>query len=346
MLELPDNTPVHACTPVIDFHTHLGRWLSNTGKWMEADIGRLLDLMDSCNITSLVNLDGRWGTELEANLDRYDRSYPGRFFSFCHVDWRLLDKRDGPDQIVKSLHRSVELGARGLKVWKDLGLTVEARGRRILPDDPLLAPMWEAAGELGVPVLIHVADPVAFFHPVNRYNERVEELLRVPKTSRHDGGREAFRMLIDSLEHVIASHPKTTVVGAHATYVENLAWVSDMLKRYPNYFIDIAAQAPGLGRQPRSARALCMKYPNRILFGTDIFPVALSAYHTYFRMLETNDEAFPYSDHAAPPSGRWPIYGLDLPPDVLEYIYRNNAARLLHETPKLSFPRPAHSDPG
>ena len=128
-----------------------------------------------------MNLDGRWGVELEENLDRYDRAYPGRFFSFCHLDWRLLDEPDGAARLVESLRRSVDAGARGLKVWKDLGLTVTARDRRILPDDPLLAPVWTAAAELRIPVLVHVADPVAFFHPVDRHNERLEELLRDSK---------------------------------------------------------------------------------------------------------------------------------------------------------------------
>jgi len=335
MLELPEHRPVRASMPTIDFHTHLGRWLSNTGDWMEPDVGRLLDLMDSCNVTCLVNLDGRWGRELEDNLNRYDRAHPGRFFSFCHVDWRVLDEPDGPDLLVKSLRRSVAMGACGLKIWKDLGFTIEARGRRVLPDDPMLSSLWDAAGELGVPVLIHVADPVAFFHPVDRHNERVEELLRVPKTSRHTGGMSEFRRLVDSLERVVASHRDTAIVGAHATYVENLAWVSDMFDRYPNFYIDIAARAAELGRQPRATRALLTKHPNRVLFGTDIFPVRSSTYHTYFRLLETDDEAFPYSDEAVPPCGRWPIYGLDLPASILEHLYRKNAEHLLRLGRKL-----------
>lgn len=329
MLELPEHRPTRASMPAIDFHTHLGRWLSNTGDWMEPDVGCLLDLMDSCNISCLVNLDGRWGAELEDNLNRYDRAHPGRFLSFCHVDWRMLDERAGPDLLVESLQHSVAMGARGLKIWKDLGFKVQVRGRQILPDDPMLSPLWDAAGDLGIPVLIHVADPIAFFHPVDRHNERVEELLRVPRTSRHSGGTTEFRRLVDSLENVVSSHSHTVIVGAHATYVENLAWVSEMFDRYPNFYIDIAGRAPELGRQPRATRALLTKHPSRVLFGSDIFPIRSSAYHTYFRLFETDDEAFPYSDETVPPCGRWPIYGLDLPADILDHLYRTNAEHLL-----------------
>jgi predicted TIM-barrel fold metal-dependent hydrolase len=338
-LELPVHVPVGACVPAIDFHTHLGRWLTETGGWMEQDVNRLIELMDSCNVAAAVNLDGRWGRELEENLERYDHAYPGRFLTFCHLDWRLLDKPGGPDRLVQSLEESVRFGARGLKVWKDLGLEVKANGRRILPDDQLLEPVWEAAGALGIPVLIHVADPVAFFLRADHRNERLEELLRYPRL-RQRGGLAEFHRLIDSLEHVIASHPQTTVVAAHGCYTENLSHVSRLLDTYDNFFIDIAWRAHELGRQPRAAQALITRHPDRVLFGTDGFPLRASIYRTFFRLLETADEAFPYSDEPTPGQGRWPIYGLDLPSSVLEKVYRENACRLLLP-PRLPDRRPA-----
>jgi len=328
-LEQVSHAPSRACVPAIDFHTHLGRWLSDTGEWMQDDVGRVVDLMDSANVVALVNLDGRWGRELEENLDRYDRAHPGRFFTFCHLDWRALGEPDGPDRLVHSLRRSVAAGARGLKVWKDLGTKVEVRGRRILSDDPMLDAVWEEAGALGIPVLVHVVDPLAFFQPVDRHNERLEELLLHPKDSRQQGGVTEFHRLIDSFEHLVASHPGTLFVGAHGLYAENLGRVSEMFDRYRNLFVDVAWVALQLGRQPRAARALLMKHPDRVLFGTDVFPLRAGIFHVNFRLFETADEAFSYTDDPVPGSGRWPIYGLDLPHTVLEQIYRNNACRLL-----------------
>ncbi len=328
-LELPSHVPTRACVPAIDFHTHLGRWLSDKGQWMQPDVGRVLELMDEVGVSTLVNLDGRWGGELEENLDRYDRAHPGRFFTFCHMDWRLLGQPDGPQRLVDTLRRSVAAGARGLKVWKDLGMHVEVRGRRIMADDPMLDDLWEEAGALGIPVLIHVGDPLAFFLPVDRHNERLEELLRHPKNSRQHGGVEEFHRLIDSFEHLVASHPRTVFVGAHGLYAENLARLSDMLDRYRNLFIDVAWAGLQLGRQPRAARALLMRHPDRVVFGTDVFPLRAGVFQVNFRLLETADESFSYTDDPVPGSGRWPIYGLDLPHDVLERIYRDNARQLL-----------------
>src|SRR5215467_3016304 len=268
-LSAPRHRVERARVPAIDAHTHLGRWLTG-GAWAVPDTARLAELMDSCNIAAAVNLDGRWGAELEANLDRYDRSYPGRFATFCHVDWAAL--ADGePERLPASLADSVARGARGLKVWKDLGLHVrDGQGRLVMPDDPRLSPLWEQAAELAVPVAIHTADPVAFFDPVDERNERLEELLRHPEWSFAASHYPRFQRLIDSLEAVVAAHKETRFIGLHVgCYAEDLSWVARMLDAYPNFFIDIAARVAELGRQPRRARALIMGHPDRVLFGTD-----------------------------------------------------------------------------
>jgi predicted TIM-barrel fold metal-dependent hydrolase len=319
-----------ACHAAVDFHTHLGRWLTRDGTWMEPDVGALLALMDDCNLTALVNLDGRWGDELEANLDRYDRAYPGRFFTFCHVDWSRVEHRGGIAQLVADVERSAAAGARGLKVWKDLGLTVSVAGRLLLPDDELLAPVWEAAGALGLPVLIHTGDPVAFFQPVDRRNERFEELRRHPSIRLARGDFATFQRLVGSLESLVAQHRTVTFIGAHVgCYAENLPWVAGMLERYPNFWIDLSSRAAELGRQPRAAARLIERFADRVLFGTDTFPLRKEAYEVYFRLLETDDDHFPYAQTTPPPNGRWAIYGLGLSDPTLRRVYAENARRIL-----------------
>ncbi len=321
----------------IDAHNHLGRWITPwvrpEGGWMAEDVGALLGLMDALDIEAIVNLDGRWGDELEANLDRYDRAHPGRFLTFCHVDWAELAQAGGPARLVAGLEASQRAGARGLKVWKDLGLGVrDERGALVLPDDPRAEPVWAAAGELGLPVLIHTADPVAFFGPLDATNERLEELAVHPEWAVHGDGLPTFERLMEALEAVVAGHPGTTFVAAHVCCcAEDLAWVARMLAAYPNLCMDFSARIAELGRQPRAARRLFTDHADRILFGTDEFPPRREAYETYFRFLETADEHFPYSpDPDDPwPQGRWHISALDLPAEVLSAIYRTNALRVL-----------------
>ncbi|TCO54324.1 amidohydrolase family protein [Actinocrispum wychmicini] len=331
-LRAPEHHVLRARFPAVDAHAHLGRWLASWvgdgREWTVRHVPTLLATMEAHNIRAMVNLDGRWGDELEVNLDRYDRAHPGRFATFCHVDWQDVDS---PEALVGSLAASAAAGAAGLKVWKDLGLEVrDSGGRLVLLDDQRLDPLWTAAGELNLPVWVHSADPVAFFDPVDERNEKLDALIGRPDWSFADPSFPAFRTLIDSLESVVAAHPGTCFVGVHGgCYPENLGWVSRMLDTYANFHVDIAARISELGRQPRAARTLILRHPGRVLFGVDEIPVAGREYPYYFRFLETADEHFPYSPDDPPPLGRWAIHGLDLPDGVLRQVYSDNAARLV-----------------
>lgn len=329
-VRLAQTEVARSCVPCIDVHNHLGRWLSRD--WMTPDVDALLALMDERNVTAIVNLDGRWGDELEANLDRYDRAHPDRFFTFCHLDWSVLTNDDAPTRLVALLEDAARRGARGLKVWKDLGLGVrDTKGTLVLPDDPRLSDAFAAAGALGLPVLMHTADPVAFFTPVDRFNERLEELAAHPDWWFGGKGMPALSRLLVAFEAVVAAHPGTAFIGAHAgNCAEDLGWVGRLLDTYPNLVIDIAARLGELGRQPRATRRLIVDHSDRVLFGTDCFPPSSAEYALHFRFLESDDEHFEYAPGArVPPQGRWRISAIDLPRDVLDLVYADNARRLL-----------------
>jgi predicted TIM-barrel fold metal-dependent hydrolase len=319
----------HPPAPIVDAHNHLGRWL--TGDWTVPDIGALLAMMDELGIEAIVNLDGMWGEELEANLDRYDRAHPGRFATFAQWDRRWFDLESW-DEIGAQTADSFARGARGLKVWKDLGLHLrDGSGELVMPDDRRLDPVWDAAAVAGVPVTIHVGDPIAFFQPLDARNERLEELGENPDWWFGNRARfPTFERIIDALEALIARRTDVTWIGAHALCcAEDVAWIGRMLDAYPNAFADVAARIAELGRVPRATRELILTHPDRIVFGTDAFPPDREVYAIHRRFFETTDEAFDYDLEGPPSQGRWTISGLDLPPDVLTAVYDENARRLL-----------------
>jgi len=330
-LRVAEHPVERAAYPAVDAHNHLGRWLSQDGDWVVPDVSRLLADMDAANVRAIVNLDGRWGGELEANLERYDRRYPGRFATFCHVDWAETAAPGFGERLAQSLRRSLAAGARGLKVWKDLGLGLtDERGKLLLPDDERLAPLWQVAAEAGAPVLIHTADPRAFFDPADATNERLEELLLHPDWSFAHLGGGHYERLLEALEGLVAANPATTFIAAHvAGAAEDLDLVARLLGAYPNLFVDVAARVAELGRQPRRAHQLIVRHAERVLFGTDVFPPTLGEYAIHFRFLETEDEHFAYALDEPPPQGRWRISGLGLPGDVLDLVYAGNAERLI-----------------
>jgi predicted TIM-barrel fold metal-dependent hydrolase len=341
VLRVPEHHVQAPAFPVVDVHNHVGRWLAPDGSWVADDVDALVAQLDRAGVATLVNLDGRHGAELLDNLGRYDHSHPGRFLTFCHVQWeRLADDLPGGDPLASpvvqelrtQLMASATAGARGVKVWKDVGLQIrDASGQLVLPDDPRVVCVLQLAGELGLPVLIHTADPVAFFDPLDRHNERLDELVQMPQWWFGAPGYPTFAALMSALNRLLAACPGTTFIGAHVGgWSEDLAAVGRMLRQHPHWNVDIGGRLGEIGRQPRTFARFVADFPDRVLFGTDAFPPSAPDYFRYYRFLQTDDDHFAYTDSEVPPQGRWAIYGCDLPPALLEAVYHGNATRLLH----------------
>ncbi|MFT4113818.1 amidohydrolase family protein [Silvibacterium sp.] len=303
--------------PVIDYHNHLDA----------LEPAEVLRVMDECDIERVVNITMKTGEPALRIVDKFLSADRDRFGVIAWMDWSGVERPDFAQVSCDRLERFVERGVCGLKFWKDLGLGIkDASGELMRVDDERLAPIFDKAAELGIPVMFHIADPAAFFLPIDANNERYEELAAHPDWSFY-GAKWGKYELLDQRDNVIARHPKTTFVLAHVGECgENLPRVRKLLDRSPNVLLDFSARASELGRQPYSARKLFIDYADRILFGSDLLP-EVEMYRLYYRFLETADEYFDYPTHSSR-QGRWNICGLDLPEDVLRKIYRENALRL------------------
>ena len=196
-LVVPQHEIPRSKYPAIDAHNHLP--ISHP-RMHDADVGELVREMDFLNVRAIVNLSGGTGDELKRSIEKLDAAYPGRFSTFCNIDWAGLGEAGWTERATVQLEADLRAGARGLKIFKNLGLQVQdSRGQLVMPDDERLAPLWDKAGELNAPVLIHVADPVAFFRPLDRLNERWDELHRHPDWHFYGPPFPAFQELIDSL---------------------------------------------------------------------------------------------------------------------------------------------------
>ncbi len=232
--------------------------------------------------------------------------------------------------MVKQLEEAKRKGASGLKVFKSLGLELRnPDGSLVAIDDQRWYPIWDACGRLGLPVIMHTADPSAFFQPITPTNERYEELSRRPEWHFPADKFPARETLLSARNRLIAAHPHTTFIAAHmANDAEDLTQTAEWLDKYPNMVVELASRISELGRQPFTAREFLIKYQDRVLFGTD-GPWPELRYSRYWRFLETHDEYFPYSEKDFPPQGFWQIYGVALPDEVLKKIYQSNAARII-----------------
>jgi len=320
---------------VIDVHGHFRFKLRGDRKKLDDYISA----MNDNNIAVSVSLDARLGQE-EDHL-KFLKEHEKRLGVFAHIDFQGAGAKGDPkswacNQVgfvrttVEQLKAAKEKGIIGLKFFKHFGLRYKnADGSLVKIDDPRFDPIWKTCGELGLPVIIHTADPIAFFQPIDEKNERWEELSRHPSWSFYGDEFPSREELLAARNRVIERHPKTTFIGAHfANNSEDLATVGKWLDKYPNLVIEFASRINELGRQPYTARKFFMKYQDRILFGTDgPWPALRLSY--YWRFLETYDENFPYSEKSPPPQGLWRIHGIGLPDEVLKKIYHENAMRVI-----------------
>lgn len=344
MLHVPETKVPRSRFPGIDFHTHLS-WVEDRAKNAKlhhaAKPDEILPVMDRKNVRLMVNLTGGYGAMLDEAIRYWQTPHPDRFIVFTEPWYNKIREPGYANFQADEIERASKIGAKGLKILKTLGLYLREQvttGRLVKIDDPRFDPMWEAAGAQRMPVAIHVSDPEAFFLPTDRFNERYEELNAHPDWSFHGKDFPSNMELQEARNRVIARHPRTQFVALHVGDSENLPYMSELLDRYSNLHVDIAARIGELGRQPRSARKFFDKYQDRILFATDATPGGTDTpqqifgdelYEIYYRFLETEDEYFDYAPARIPPQGRWRIYGINLPETILRKVYYENAARLL-----------------
>jgi predicted TIM-barrel fold metal-dependent hydrolase len=350
MLHVKETQVPRSRFPVIDIHTHISiSKKSENGVELVPERQYLgtpqecLAVMDRRNIRAMVNLTGGYDQGLAETVAKYDQAYPGRFYTFTEPSYSKFKQPDYPKIQAADIEQAHRNGARGLKILKTLGLYLRENitsGTLVKIDDPRFDPMWDACGQFKMPVAIHVSDPIAFFTPTDRFNERYEELNNHPDWSFYDHDFPSNAELLAARNRMMARHPKTRFIVLHVgNFAEDLGNVSENLDRFPNMTVDIAARIGELGRQPRTARRFFDKYQDRILFGTDAtphgdeFPQQVfndKLYEIYYRFLESDDEYFDYAPAKVPPQGRWKIYGIDLPEQILKKVYYDNAARELH----------------
>jgi len=342
MLHVPEHPVARAKFSTIDVHTHLfgaGRKVAPGSAEAHAELAQVAQYMDECNLETMLNLTGGNSKTLAA-IRKTMSEFGSKFITAAEPVWSRASEAGYAQWQADELHQCKQEGAIALKITKVLGLYLRENGKLVALDDARFDPMWEAAGALHFPVMIHTGDPGAFFTPIDRFNERYEELENHPDWSFYGRDFPPRAELHAARNRVAARHPKTKFVYLHVgNDAEDLAVVGEWLDRYPNVQVEIAARLGELGRQPRTSRKFFERYQDRIMFGTDATwdsgkeipqqDLKPAMYRCYFRFLETEDEYFDYAPSEVPPQGRWKIYGIALPDEILKKVYHNNAARLL-----------------
>lgn len=339
-LVVPENPINKAKFPFVDIHSH-------QYSMPNQNLSELIEAMDTLNMAVMVNLSGRGFRRVNGNFDvqstdylkkaveNTKNTYPNRFIVFTNLSYEGLGSKGWTEKAVKELEEAYKYGARGLKIYKGLGMTIkDINGNRVTVDDERLDPVWAKCGELGMPVLIHTADPKSFWDEHDKFNERWLELKVRPNRKRSDTNPAPWEELIAEQHRMFKKHQETNFINAHmGWYANNLKKLGELMDEMPNMYVGIGAVIAELGRQPKMANCFFEKYQDRVLFGKDSYKPG--EYPTYFRVLESEDEYFPYYKkyHAF-----WRMYGLGLPDEILKKLYYKNALKLIPSIDTSLFP--------
>lgn len=328
-LKVPEHPVSKAKFPFIDVHNH-------QFQMPNMDLQKLITDMDRLNMKVMVNLSGQSGETLNKSVQNIREHFPNRFIVFANIDFKGVGEPGWGEKAAQQLETDVKNGANGLKIYKSLGISVRDKdGKRVAVDDSRLDPIWKKAGELKIPVLIHTADPKSFWDSMDTRNERWLELATHPNRKRSDTDPAPWQQLIDEQHRMFRKHRNTTFIAAHfGWYPNDLDKLSALMKEMPNVYVEFGAVIAELGRQPRQAAKFFETWQDRILFGKDSW--VPDEYATYFRVLETTDEYFPYHKkyHAF-----WRMYGLGLSDEILKKVYYKNALRIIPNIDASQFPK-------
>jgi len=352
----PENGPGAECDPaapppahaphgiqIIDSHVHIVPTMPS--------LAQALEVFDRSGVTKFVAKSGGVpGEPRYAATLAMKRVVGARMEWFSNVDWDPIDRPDFAARTAAGLEQAAKAGAKGVKIFKALGLSVRTADGRLVPvDDPRLDPIFGKAAELGFIVALHIADPVAFFQPPTPDNERYDELSIAKGWSFYGEDYPSHAELMAQQERLVARHPKTIFLLIHlAGYSEDLDYVDRLLDTYPNVWVDVSARVPEIGRHPADkARAFFLKHQDRILFGSDFVssPAGMqlgSVWHVpnedpdvddgveffrrHWQYFETDGKQI---DHPTPIQGRWKVDAIQLPAEALRKLYHDNAEWLI-----------------
>jgi uncharacterized protein len=317
--KIPVTEVAKAKYPIIDMHSHP---YAKTPQEIDAWVKN----MDEVGVEKTLILTMSTGSRFDEIFRKYSR-YPERFEMWCGFDFAGHDKPGFGSAAVKELERCRHAGARGVGEIHDKGKGLrsgESNAPGMHPDDARMDSLWEKCGELGMPISLHVADPIWMYQKMDKTNDGLMNAYEW----RLDNQPNIVGLsgMVDILERTVGKHRNTTFIACHFANLDyDLARLGEVLERNPNLYADISARYAETGPIPRFAAQFYARHVDRLLYGTDM-GVDKEMYRVTFRILESLDEHFYEVDQF---SYHWSLNGFGLSDEILKSVYHDNAAKLL-----------------
>ncbi|WP_165234705.1 amidohydrolase family protein [Aquisphaera insulae] len=274
--------------------------------------------------------------DLEAKLDatsKGSRASGGRVAWASTIDARGFESKDFTDRAIARVLRTFDDGAIGVKIWKNIGMSIRGKaGAYLLPDDPALLPIYEAIQKAGRTLVAHLAEPDGAWLPLDEKNPEFPYYSKNPQWHMLGKGTPPKEDILKARDRILATFPKLRVVGCHlGSDEDHLDRLAHRLDTFPNFAVDTAARTRYFARGDRGAViAFLTKYQDRILYATDYSLRQTDPAAGARALLADHDRdiAFYAGEAEMDYEGR-PTRGLGLPDAILRKLFRENARRWL-----------------
>ncbi|MDR8392129.1 amidohydrolase family protein [Aliifodinibius sp. S!AR15-10] len=310
--------------PVIDMHSH------NQYAESPEEIREWIQTMDEVGIEKAILLTKATGAQFDS-LHAVFSQWEDRFELWCGIDYTGYETDENfTENAIEELERLHDMGAGGIGELGDKGeglfysTPTQAFGMHI--DDPRMSPILDKAGQLNMPIHVHMAEPIWMYQEMDSTNDGLMNAYEWRLDNK--AGIKSHDQMMQILENAVRDHPNTTFIAAHmANSAYDLSNLDRMLDTYPNLYSEIGARYSELSQTPRHVAAFINKHQDRIFYGTDMGR-SPEMYKTTFKILETEDEHFYRHDLFG---YHWSLNGFGLEDNVLQKVYRNNALKLLNQ---------------
>ncbi|HUE42018.1 MAG TPA: amidohydrolase family protein [Candidatus Sulfotelmatobacter sp.] len=305
--------------PIIDMHSHpYAKTPQQIEEWIKN--------MDEVGVQKTMILTMTTGAEFGEIYQKYSK-YPDRFAVWCGLDFSNYNNPGFGAAAVKELERCHKMGARGVGEIHDKGEGLrsgKSAAPGMHPDDARMDAIWDKCAELGMPVSLHVADPIWMYQKMDNTNDGLMNAYKW----RLDNKPNIVNLpgMVEIFDRTLAKHRKTTFIACHFMNLDyDLARLGEMFDRNPNLYADISARYAETGPIPRFAAKFYEKYAGRLVYGTDM-GFEKPMYRVTFRILESQDEHFYEREQFG---YHWALNGFGLSDDVLRQVYQDTATKLL-----------------
>ncbi len=323
-------------TDKIDSHCHV---FSKYPAFMEQAIS------DNFTILS-INVDAVEGPPLEKQRELaiiQQKAFPGKFLYLTSFSMKGFEKDKWTENTISYIKESLNKGAVGVKVWKNIGMVEkDHNGKFIMIDNPGFDPVFDYIVENKIPVCGHLGEPRNCWLPLSEMTVNNDKAYFEAHPEYHmymHPEYPSYEEQIAARDHLLEKYPDLIFIGAHLGSLEwSVDEIADRLERFPNFYVDLADRICHLQVQAQTnwqkVHDFFIKYQDRIIYGTDLGdyegdgkePEVLKAkmHKVWIRdwTFFTSNEVMTVEEV----NGNF--NGLRLPKDVIEKIYAQNARKV------------------